>query len=449
MSSFSLKEGGGSRIVNTYWDDEELTVFPFFFKDSDSWLALLVAGAGSNDWYSVMPPMWIHWYKNDSWFFLPAMSWMDRDDTNYSFTSFPLYHRSRDDDAFLQWAACALYLQYDDPENSYTHLFPMLFSYSNKNTNSPNVLRAVLPLFWYLREGTERVTLTPVYGRLSGTNTSGFITPLVSAGHMDETKFFNLLGILYHRNWNTAQSNQYTHLLYPLFSHYRSKYKTEANIVWPLFSYKRYNAENYSATVFPLASYHHNHVDSLEELRHPPNRHSPGIQKSIWIMPWILNKTGIRYSEDTTVPIPRELLQEHQHIGFDKAEENTNVWKRFAAKRYAQHDYRLNSFWPLWKYEKADDMETEFYLLKWLYSYNWVQEQDNAKSRLLWRFLTYDRVGSDYSVDIFPFITYDKKPEDDFSRFSVFWKLYRYEKNKDRRKLNLFFIPMSWGGSGE
>ena len=215
MSSFSLEEGGGSRVLNTYWDDEELTVFPFFFKDEDSWLALLVAGAGTNEWYSVMPPMWIHWYNDDAWFLLPAMTYMNRDETNYTFTSFPLYHQSREDDEFMQWAALAMYLRYSDKENSYTHLIPSIFSYSNNDTNSPTVLRAVLPLFWHLRNGTERATLTPLYGTLSGTNTSGFITPLVSAGHMEETKFFNLLGILYHRNWNTAKSNQYSHLLYP------------------------------------------------------------------------------------------------------------------------------------------------------------------------------------------------------------------------------------------
>lgn len=449
MSSFSLTEDGGNRIFNTYWKDEELTVFPFFFKDDDYWLAMFLAGMGSNEWYSIIPPLWIHWYGEDAWFFLPGLTYMKRDDTNYTFTSFPLYHQSREDDAFLQWAVCALYLRYHDRGNAYTHLFPMLFSYSNNDTNSPNVLRAVLPLFWYLQEGTERMILTPVYGRLSGINTSGFITPLVSAGHLDDTKFFNLLGILYHRTWNTEQSNQYTHLLYPLFSHYTSKYRTEANIVWPLFSYKRYDTDSYSATLFPLASYSHDSVERLEELGYQLRMNRPQIQQSLWIMPWILNKTGIQYTEDETVPIQQELLTDQQGIGSGQIQDNTNSRKTVAEKQYVPHDYRLNSFWPLWKYERAEGAQTEFYVLKWLYSYNWTYRQDNARSRVLWRLMTYDRVGNDYSIDIFPFITYDRNPDKDFSQFSVFWKVYRYEKDKNRRKLNLFFIPFSWGGTGQ
>jgi hypothetical protein len=448
MSSFSLTEDGGNRIFNTYWKDEQLTIFPFFFKDDDYWLAMFLAGVGTNEWYSIMPPMWIHWYGENAWLFLPGLTYMKRENTNYTFTTFPLYHQSRDDDEFLQWAACALYLHYHDRENSYTHLFPMLFSYTRHDTNTPIVLRGALPVFWHFREGTERVTLTPLFGTMHGTNTSGYITPLVSAGHMDNTKFFNLLGILFHRHWNPVRSEQYTHILFPLFGHYQSKRRTETNILWPLVSYNRYKTEWYKFKLFPLCSYSRHKLIPVEKYRHDFSRY-PHIEKDLWILPWIKNKSGVKYTEDEAVPIPQQIMGKNQRINYQQVNENTNIWKMFAGQRYVPHDYYLNSFWPLWKYEHAEGADMEFYILKWLYSYNWDHLQDNTKSRILWRFLTYDRIGKDYSIDVFPFITYDKKPDDDFSQFSVFWKVYRYEKDKNRRKLNLFFIPFSWGGTGE
>ena len=52
--------------------------------------------------------------------------------------------------------------------------------------------------------------------------------------------------------------------------------------------------------------------------------------------------------------------------------------------------------------------------------------------------MTHDRLRT--SVDVFPAITYDRKG-DDFKKVTFLWRVFRYERGKDGRKLDLLFVP--------
>ena len=435
LSSFDLDDDGGKRILNTYWDKDSFISVPFFFKDEDYWLAMFVAGMDSNEWYSVMPPMWIHWYADDSWFCLPAMTAYKHDADGYSYTTFPLYHQSRDYEEFMSWAVWSMYMHWSNPKESYTHVFPLLFSYENMNTNNPERVSSIFPLYLSSRTGTDSMLFTPLFGLLRGENTRGVVTPLVSSGHVNDTHFFNLAGLLYHHNWNDTTSSQYTHIVYPLFSLYQSLDTLETKVLWPLFSYERNSTNSFSYSILPLYSYTWNKLPGPEE-RQSISTVYPYCENRLWILPWILHKTGIQY-KTTDQPADEKEQQEAGVRSYDD-------------QYYLQtHDYRLSSFWPFWKYENAKEFEREFSMLTWLYTYNqeWdEQKQEHTRARVLWRWLMYERRGKDIAMDIFPFITYDKKPEEAYSQFSVLWRLYRFEKEGNQRNLNLFFIPFSWGG---
>ena len=94
-------------------------------------------------------------------------------------------------------------------------------------------------------------------------------------------------------------------------------------------------------------------------------------------------------------------------------------------------------------------MNSKLRILFWLYDSKWIAAEkdsfENTHRRVLWRLMDYEKSGENVSVDIFPFITYDKIPEEDISQFSVLWRLFRWREEKEKRALDILFIPFRWG----
>ena len=113
-----------------------------------------------------------------------------------------------------------------------------------------------------------------------------------------------------------------------------------------------------------------------------------------------------------------------------------------------------SGFFPLWSHEhrrKDEGVEKSVngsVLLK-LYDYKrevlpsapGEEPNDYTRKRILWRLWHYERSNGDVSVDAFPGITYDSRP-DGFKKVSFIWRMFRYEKDKDGRKLDLLFVPL-------
>ena len=64
-----------------------------------------------------------------------------------------------------------------------------------------------------------------------------------------------------------------------------------------------------------------------------------------------------------------------------------------------------------------------------------------VRSRVRWRMWHYERAGDEVSVDVFPAVTYDRRGNE-FKKVSFLWRLFRYERDKDQRKLDLLFLPV-------
>jgi hypothetical protein len=67
------------------------------------------------------------------------------------------------------------------------------------------------------------------------------------------------------------------------------------------------------------------------------------------------------------------------------------------------------------------------------------------RTRVLWRLWHDEEVGKARSLDVFPFITYDRSGEESLT-WSWLYKLVRYERQGEAKALNLFFLPaIRWG----
>ena len=65
------------------------------------------------------------------------------------------------------------------------------------------------------------------------------------------------------------------------------------------------------------------------------------------------------------------------------------------------------------------------------------------RARVLWRVMHYERDGDHKTLDMFPFITYDREPSSGFRKISFAWRLFRYERGRDGSlKTDVLFIPV-------
>jgi len=129
---------------------------------------------------------------------------------------------------------------------------------------------------------------------------------------------------------------------------------------------------------------------------------------------------------------------------------------RFEGAAYRREEVRRNRLFPFWYFEKrqfGDERQavaSQGALLWKLYDVKKEVSQateaapahDYVRRRVLWRFWHYERLNGEVSVDSFPFITYDRKP-DGFRKTSFAWRVFRYETHPDgSRKLDLLFVPL-------
>jgi len=66
---------------------------------------------------------------------------------------------------------------------------------------------------------------------------------------------------------------------------------------------------------------------------------------------------------------------------------------------------------------------------------------DYTRARVLWRAYHYERVNGDVSVDVFPFVTYDRK-RNGYRKTSFMWRFFRHERKGRRTKLDVCFLPL-------
>ena len=464
LSSFDFEEKE-YHILNNFWSTNFLVSFPFYFYEKDSfWLASFIAGKGSN-WYSVMPPMWVHTYKSTnyySYFCMPLLTYFEREDSDYSFTTFPIFHQSRQEKTFKQELLLFLYEYEKSPKMKNVKFFP-LYSYKKNDRRTSHLL---FPLFYTKKEFQRDTLITPLFGTLMGSNVFRVITPLVSVSHSEKDHFVNVLGPLYNFAWNDDNKFKRTDVVWPLFTHERSgktrtvssfplasfkktETKKSGYILWPLYNYEFETNKSFYNFIFPLAGKGH----KIRERRIWEGRtdsKETTTQNWTWIVPFTYWNKSTCYEKDYSIPVPNEIKRGNgNRIDWKKAKAQTNIWNSFAKKHYKPYIRTRCGSFPFFSYLSKENINSEFRILFWLYDSKWTAAEkdsfENTHRRVLWRLMDYEKSGANVSMDIFPFITYDKIPEKEISQVSVFWRLFRWREEKEKKALDILFIPFRWG----
>jgi len=457
LSSFDF-EKKNYHVGNVFWGTNEVVVFPFYFYEKDDfWLVPFVAGIGTN-WYSVMPPMWVHTYKstNDySYFCMPLLTYFERENSDYSFTTFPLYNQKRKGNKFNLELLLFLY------EYESTMLHP-LFSDKKSDKITKHML---FPLFYKKKDVDRNILVTPLFGTLMGSDVSRVITPLVSVSHSKKDHFVNVLGPLYNYAWNDDDKYKRTDVIWPLFTYKRAgkartissfplarlektETKKEGYILWPLYNFEFETNKSCYNLVFPLAGKGH----KIRERRMWEGRtdsKEATTQNWAWVLPFNYWNKGTRYEKDFSIPIPNEIKAEKGNwIDWKKAGIHTDIWKNFAQKMYKPYIQTKYGSFPFFSYSKKENRESQFRILIWVYDSKWTAAKkgtlEKTHNRVLWRLVDYEKNGKNVSLDVFPFITYDKVPGEKISQFSVFWRLFRWREEKEKRALDILFVPIRW-----
>ena len=87
--------------------------------------------------------------------------------------------------------------------------------------------------------------------------------------------------------------------------------------------------------------------------------------------------------------------------------------------------------------------EVRFKLLGYLYDHLGERYEDGdeyRRHRVLWRLYHDEARGDSRSIDIFPFIAYDRIGEESLT-WSWLYKFVRYERRGDEKALHVFFLP--------
>ena len=492
-------------------DNSYLVVFPLAWYEQDSYFALFPAYIGAHDDETrsthILWPVLNRksGEQEHGWRVWPlAGDYHDRDE-RYRFALWPLLHEIRDGDddtwrlalplywshhqadhgwdlmAPLLWRSYApdqslilswLYSAGHSPQNNWSLAFPLYYRETagdtsrlltplfGKTTTPERDTRILTPLLssyttadqwralWFLAPlaharwgaGEARHHLFPLYYRNSQTDT--FLSLPLSWGQLGKGRFADVLGPLFFY-WSDADGHWQAFALFPFFSLFdkndsgfwfwplcgysQNQHTKRGFALWPVFTWLRSATAN-ATTVFPLFSWRD--WDSSQAPNKKPERESKGW--SLWCLPTFF---ADRYQYHTPRPA-------------DTAE---------IPPEFQEHRYGL---WPLWKYRQQaapvrEYRQTEFSLLYWLYDYCAVagapqpkqDPQDTTRACILWHIMHYEREAGRKTLDIFPFITWDRKPDTDFTKFSFVWRLFRYQREDDHSlQLDLLFLPLLRSG---
>ena len=378
--------------------------------------------------------------------------------------------------------------------NEEFYIFPLYYSKKDKKINR----QLLFPLFYKSNDKKEDIFITPLFGTLKGKKVERIITPIVSFNKNEDQKFINILALGYNHIWNDKEKYSRTDIVWPIFNYTRNK--AERSIyVTPIFGFKKSNKKyrlitpivsfgknytkedrflNIAGIVFhykktknrtqgfalgSLYEYNFNKngsfchsflFDSVKKRRSiRKRRYYDGAIDNNETLTQKVTKTFIfrNFTSGTRVrqigfPVPKELKGKDNSLSIEKIKEYPEIWEKYAKKNWWKQKYFTAKVPLLFSYKWNEKQYSKFDILYWLYESNRYEggkgKSEKVQKKVLWWFMNYNRKGENVSLDVFPFITYDKIPEKEIKQFSVFWKLFRWRKEKDKRALDILFIPI-------
>ena len=392
-----------------------------------------------------------------------------------------------------------IYNQTENKKKGYgkTDIIWPVFNYTHKKDKKSI---SVFPIFYKSSGSNENSIITPVFASINDKNGEEILTPLVSFGRRKKAKFINLLGIGYNRFVNTEKNYNRTDIIWPLFNHTYNKGKTKTYL-FPLFRLNRLTNQfeffspvvsfgknrhsgnkfiNIAGIIFhygktekyvkgsvfwPLYEYTFykngsaNHSMLFDFIERDKNIYKRSIydgavndnetitQKFARVFIFDNFKSGVR-CKSNYLPVPKALQDTNGILCESKIKEHPEIWQKYAKKNWWRQKYLTMKIPLIYSYKWYEKERAHFDILYWLYESDWTAKSKNKPEKIsrkfLWRIMNYNRAGNKIALDVFPFITYDKAPEKEITQFSFFWRLFRWRTEKEKRALDILFIPIRW-----
>ena len=401
----------------------------------------------------------------------------------YSFAGWPIYHEWRDDTTSgVYRLLLPLYYGGSDDESSQHLLIPVFWHSRDKDgeiflsplyfsRQSPEESwRLIVPAWYERQEGDERVWVTPLYGKATSPEGTTQILPplLASYGNRKGERDLWFLAPLTHFRWGGEHPEGH---VFPLF------YYDDSSFFSIPYGRREKNGSGFWYAAGPLLVHLWSDVGGENERRYwsvawplvhvirTPEERQTGVLPFFWYARFQQNQNETVHVRSIPKggPTPEVMTRRVRH------EERAGwvlptIWWDFREKLLAQQiddgdgeleEHRNFGFWPLWSYKRSDERETnelreDFWILGWLYDFKrriQADEEDKrseyVRRRILWRMMHYERRDGDTTLDVFPFITYDRRRDTGFKKVSFAWRLFRYEHDgKGGRKLDVLFLPL-------
>jgi len=395
---------------------------------------------------SLLSPLWARWPSGNSRVTAvpPLVSWRrtDADGTQATRLAGGLASVTKRADGSLQRSH--LFPLYYINRDSESMLSPLYASWRS----GPDHYRLVPPLLAWQRTHADQQRDTRVLAGLGGWQRS-------AAGEYQQSYLFPLYtysrqSYLYTPLYgHDGPQGDFTYWLTPLAGHYRNGQK--GHWLFPVYRRRIDEKTGYHDSRFLWGGYRTDATSRRTSLFPLFNwRH---VRRPTVDIDWT-SKSGLcqrLVAEEDRLSMLLLFCRSREVMQFgDKAA------PRFEGTAYRREEVRRNRLFPFWHFEKSqfgDERQavaSQGSLLWKLYDVKKelsqasgdVPAHDYVRRRVLWRFWHYERLNGELSVDSFPFITYDRKP-DGFRKTSFAWRVFRYEKHPDgTRKLDLLFVPL-------
>jgi len=300
----------------------------------------------------------------------------------------------------------------------------------------------IWPVFNLTKNKDEKSAYVfPVFDLKKSTNSYSFISPVVSFGNnlKKKKKFVNIGGMVFHHSRDKLKKEIATDtaFFWPLFFHKKSQQYSDT-YSFPLYRYKKTTYDKSGYVIWPLFDYSfknnggYNYSFLCELFKRRKNVRKRGT-----------NEGGVGDKEPVTQNITKVFL-----VG--KIRSGVKYKQNYANKNWYRQKYTIAKTPLIFSYKWYEKERGSFDILYWLYESKWntsyKNQPEKVERKILWWIMNYNRTGENVSLDVFPFITYDKVQEEEISQFSVFWRLFRWREEKEKRMLDILFIPIRWGG---
>jgi hypothetical protein len=424
---------GGRRYDYALWplchyarDGDEITrvAVPFYFEQGDK----------NKGWWLLLPLAYRSKDGKDSTLITPLWSEGKRGEENWKLLV-PFFYQSA------------------DPANATEKLITPLWSEGKRGTER---WQALIPLFYHEADASK------------GTQT--LVTPLLARSKSPERTEWTAVPILSSVAWGKGEKDVW--LLAPLV-HARWGGDNVEHHVFPFYAYDRNKKEFLSLPVSWRTKEDKGYVNVAGLLAHYSWK-DDGERELKWLLPLGSTWWNTQRGEKGAYLIPFFSWKRSANAERDYLLEKLWVFPWLYSEQYGGADFpgrgdakptkkwlsRQSGFFPFWRYDRRVDTPTEgtpsrtleFELLTWLYDYQLrtgqkdpkdpTKTHDYVRSRLLWRVMHYEKLDSDETLDVFPFITWDRKA-DGYRKFSFLWRLYRNERTAaGGRNLDLLFLPI-------